>query len=59
LVFNGATEYGIQHGINTIVPDSCPEYLNNDLAHSRISLQFRQTLRNDNVKKSFYPKKKY
>jgi len=49
LLFNGGTEYNIQHGINTIVEGTCPAFIPAKYQDKRISLQFRQTLRNDNV----------
>ena len=52
LVFNGGTEYNIYHGIDEIVSDTCPPYL--DLPKSRISLQMRQTERNDNYRARKY-----
>jgi len=48
LIFNGGTEYNIFHGITEIIDNTCPEYFPEKYLHSRISLQFRQTLRNDN-----------
>jgi hypothetical protein len=47
LVFNGGTEWDVYHGIDTIVPDSSPEWLP-ELATHRLSLQLRQSERNDN-----------
>ena len=47
LVFNGGTEWGIYHGIDTIVAGSTPEWLP-ELAAARLSLQLRQSERNDN-----------
>lgn len=47
LVFNGGTEWNIFHGIDTIVANTAPQFLPT-LSESRISLQLRQTERNDN-----------
>jgi hypothetical protein len=47
LVFNGGTEWGIYHGIDTVVAGSTPEWLP-ELASARLSLQLRQSERNDN-----------
>ncbi len=58
LVFNGGTEYDIFHGIDTIVEGSCPSHLSQELGESRVSLQMRQTERNDNKPYRDYNKKK-
>ncbi|KAL6046605.1 hypothetical protein QOT17_022108 [Balamuthia mandrillaris] len=48
LVFNGGTEWNVWHGIDAIVPGTCPSFLPDDLHNFRISLQLRQTGKNDN-----------
>ena len=40
LVFNGSTDWNVRHGIDEILPHTCPEYLP-PLEEHRISLQFR------------------
>jgi len=58
LVFNGGTEYNIMHGIDSINPNTCPNFFPEEIHDQRISIQFRQTLRNDNVPNR-YNKKQY
>jgi hypothetical protein len=41
LVFNGGTEWGVYHGIDTITSDTSPQWLP-ELANARLSLQLRQ-----------------
>eukprot|EP01006_Ploeotia_vitrea_P009452 TRINITY_DN22120_c0_g1_i1.p1 TRINITY_DN22120_c0_g1~~TRINITY_DN22120_c0_g1_i1.p1 ORF type:complete len:225 (-),score=43.88 TRINITY_DN22120_c0_g1_i1:14-688(-) len=57
LVFNGGTEWGVWHSIKKIVPDTCPKHLQEHLADARMSLQVRQSKRNDNFPPAKRPKK--
>jgi len=56
LIFNGGTEYDIFHGIDEIRANTCPLHLP-DLTDMRVSIQFRQTGKNDN--KRYRGPKKY
>lgn len=42
VVFNGSLAHRILHGVDSIVPNSCPPPLHTHLHSSRLALQFRQ-----------------
>jgi len=58
LIFNGGSEFNIQHGITSISAGTAPSHFQGSLDEWRVSIQFRQCERNDNFSYRGYYKKK-